>query len=122
MCWRAAGLAALFLAGDREVRTGRNAVARPACAKRNAAMHHWPLHHPDKSPDIGCPGSSAPSRPGNLEPKPMTAHPQAQAADPSERPAAPARAMDPVDAMLRGRYAQQPLMQWLRDRIRGVPK
>jgi hypothetical protein len=52
----------------------------------------------------------------------MTAHPQAQAADPSERPAAPARAMDPVDAMLRGRYAQQPLMQWLRDRIRGVPK
>jgi hypothetical protein len=51
--------------------------------------------------------------------KPMTAHPQAEAADPSVRPAEPARAMDPVDAMLRGRYAQQPLMQWLRDRIRG---
>jgi hypothetical protein len=50
----------------------------------------------------------------------MTAYPQAHAADPSERPAAPARTLDPVDAMLRGRYAQQPLMQWLRERIRGV--
>jgi hypothetical protein len=50
----------------------------------------------------------------------MTAYPQTETADPPVRPAAPARAMDPVDAMLRGRYAQQPLMQWLRDRIRGV--
>ena len=50
----------------------------------------------------------------------MTAYPQGQPADPSERPAAPVRAMDPVDAMLRGRYAQQPLMQWLRDRFRGA--
>jgi hypothetical protein len=50
----------------------------------------------------------------------MTAHLQAEAAESSVRPAAPARAMDPVDAMLRGRYAQQPLVQWLRDRLRGV--
>ena len=50
----------------------------------------------------------------------MTAHLEAQVPEPAARPAVPFKALDPVDAMLRGRYAQEPLWHWLRERIRSV--